>query len=71
MQEYIDRLAKNAVTLVLDGKGFMLEEAHVNDFAKYEKIGILKYFKPSILQQLRNQRIQMRLAKQLIKARFS
>jgi len=65
-----DRLDK-AITLVLRPDQFEAEMRHLQEFDRFEAMGVAKYFKPETKRQLRNQHIQMQLARQLMKAELN
>ena len=70
-ERYIEQISNNAVTLETYPKLFQEEAEHLKEFKGYKALGIFKYFKKETLVQLRDQEVQLRLAKQLKKAKLS
>ncbi len=67
----MNKIINNAVTLATVPAEFVKEEMHVRNFDEFKAIGIEKYFKPETKRQLNDQRIQLKLAKQLKKVKLS
>jgi hypothetical protein len=70
-EKYFEWLFDKAAFLAGHPADFETEAQSLRDFDGYAANGTEKYFRPETKRQLRDQRIQMKLAKQLQKARLS
>lgn len=70
-EQYINQLSDNSVILATQPTRLQDESIQVEEFQKHKAAGIFIYFKPETRKQIQDLEIQVRMTKQLKKAKLS